>query len=69
MILCLIWLLIYCIVGIIILYIVETALKMIAEVPAQVYILLRLLGLLLILLWFLSCVGVLPHAGPLGRMP
>jgi hypothetical protein len=69
MILCLIWFLIYCIIGVIILYIAATALKMIAEVPPQVYILLRLLVMLLILLWLLSCVGLLPHVGPIGRMP
>lgn len=59
---CLVWLIIYCVVIWLVFYIVETALQLIVSVtfPPKFYAILRLLLVLLVLLWFLDCVGLLP---------
>lgn len=68
MITCLIYLLIWVIVAVIVLYIIEVALGAVIALPSPVYILIRCLVALLILLWVLSCVGLLPGA-PFGGAP
>ena len=62
---CLIWLVILCIVAVIVLYVVETVLTSFVTLPAQVFVLLRCLGALLVLVALLQCLGVL--SGVHGR--
>ena len=56
---CFIWLIIYVIISIIVLYIVEVILQQFPILPPPVFVLIRLLVGLLIVLWLLSCLGVL----------
>lgn len=62
---CLIYLIIWCIIAIIVLYIFETVVAMFIALPSQVFVLIRLLVGLLVLLAFLNCVGLLGGAYPL----
>ncbi len=66
---CLIWLLVYAIIAVIVIYIFEMILNMIfgAALPPQIFMLIRLLFVLLILVWFLGCVGLLSGPHMLGR--
>ena len=59
MLVCFIWLIIYVIISIIVLYIVEVILQQFPILPPPVFVLIRLLVGLLIVLWLLSCLGVL----------
>ena len=59
---CLVWIIIYAIIGIIVLYIGETLLGLLVPLPPPVPLLLRLLLALVILLYLLQCVGLLPAA-------
>jgi len=56
---CLIGLIIVVIVAVIILYVAETALAAIFPLPPPIMTLIRLLVGLLVLLWFLQCIGIL----------
>lgn len=63
---CVLWLLVWAIVAAIVLYILGIALAQVAPLPAQIVMLVRCLVALVVLLWFLSCVGLLPSMGRLG---
>jgi hypothetical protein len=65
---CLIYLILYCIVAIIVLYVIETLLALFVVLPPPVPILLRLLGALLVLLALLQCLGLLSGHGRLGKL-
>jgi hypothetical protein len=56
---CVIYLIIYCIVAVIGLYVVEVVLQQFCALPPKILVLVRLLIGLLLLLWLLGCVGLL----------
>jgi len=61
---CLLWLIISVIIAVIVLFIVEAVLHLlVAPMPPQVVGLLRVLAALLVLIWFLGCMGLLPVHG------
>ena len=64
MIQCLILLVIYCIVAVIVLYVIETVLGLFLALPPQVFVLLRCLAALLVLVPLLQCLGVLSGSTP-----
>ena len=54
---CLIYLIIMVIIAVIVLYVLEVALSPFVSLPPPVYMLIRLLVGLLVLLYFLQCIG------------
>mgnify|MGYP001563698259 CR=1 FL=1 len=63
---CLIMLVIYCIVAVILVYIVETLLGLFIALPAQIPVLIRCFAALLVLVALLNCLGLL--SGFHGRL-
>jgi hypothetical protein len=64
---CLVYLLVYAIVGLIVLWVIETLVGMFAPPPAQVLLLIRVLIALLVLIAALNCFGLLDFPLPRGR--
>ena len=60
---CLIGLIIIAIVLTIVFYIVQVAFSSLLILPPQVWVLIKLLVGLLVLLWFLGCIGIFPGRG------
>lgn len=60
---CFIYLIVYCLIAVILVYVIETLLSVWAALPSAVFTLTRLLAALLVLLAILSCVGFLPWVG------
>ena len=60
---CLIGLIIIAIVLTIVFYIVQVAFSSLLILPPQVWVLIKLLVGLLVLLWFLGCIGIFPGVG------
>ena len=64
---CVIAIVVYAIIAVILLYVVETLLGLWGALPAQVYVLIRLLAALLLLVYLLGCLGLMP--GMSRRLP
>jgi len=57
---CLMWLIVYCLIAVIVVYIVETLLGLWVAFPPAVFVLIRLLAALIVLLLILGCLGLMP---------
>jgi len=57
---CLVTLIIYCIVAVVLLWVIETILASFLAPPPPIINLIRCLAVLLILVWMLDCLGIVP---------